>query len=68
MNNGHESMITSTNNELVLPKGVSLALVDANGKILEQDDKVKADIFEAMKREVARFVVSGFKTLTKNDS
>jgi hypothetical protein len=68
MKNNNERMITSTNMGLVLPEGVSLALVDANGKILKQGKEVESEVFEAMKSEAVRFVTDGFKPLTKHDS
>ena len=68
MKNMKEPMIESTNTELVLPEGVKLALIDANGKILEQGDSVKKLAFEAVKSEAVRCIMGRGRRLTKHDS
>lgn len=68
MKKDNDIIIRSTNTKLVLPEGVSLALVDANGKILEQGDKVKADVFDAMKRFVIDELLSGERPLNATDT
>lgn len=68
MKSNNESMITSTNTKLVLPEGVSLALVDANGKILKQGKEVESEVFEAVVDEAVRCVMGRGQKLSKHDS
>jgi hypothetical protein len=68
MKKDNNIIIRCTNTELVLPEGVSLALVDANGKILKQGKEVEADVFEAMKDEAVNCIMGRGIRLTKHDS
>ena len=68
MKKDNDIIIRSTNTKLVLPEGVSLALVDANGKVLEQGDKVEADVFDAMKVFVVEKILRGARPLNATDA
>ena len=52
----------------MLPEGVSLALVDANGKIRKQGKEVEADVFDAMKSFVVKKILRGARPLNATDA
>ncbi len=60
-------MILATNNGLVLENGCSLAIVDANGKIVTQGDDIQQKIFEALSVQVVRSICSQFTALNESD-
>lgn len=60
-------MILATNNGLVLESGFTLAIVDANGKIVTQGDIVKQSIFDALSAQVIRSICSQFTALNESD-
>lgn len=63
----HSSLITATNNSLVLSGGLTLAIINKDGKIIQQGSDVNSNVFEAMSNAVIRHFCNRFTTFSEAD-
>ncbi|PMG43904.1 hypothetical protein BCU91_19900 [Shewanella sp. 10N.286.52.B9] len=62
-----QSIISATNNELLIGEGFELVIVDKNGQIIQQGDSVRKTIFDEMIAEVTKKFANKFRQLQQDD-
>lgn len=58
-----KGLISSSNDELVMKDGYSLAVVDEQGNLIQMGDCVLVEVFKAMKTQVVKQVFSASRPL-----
>ncbi|MCL1068895.1 hypothetical protein L2735_19220 [Shewanella olleyana] len=62
-----QSIITATNNELLIDEGFNLVIVDKNGQIVRKDDSIKKIAFDEMIAEVTKEFSKKFRQLPQDN-
>ncbi|MEZ9370905.1 hypothetical protein AB4140_19095 [Shewanella sp. 10N.286.51.B2] len=62
-----QSIISATNNELLIGEGFELVIVDKNGQIIQQGDSIRKTIFDEMIAEVTKKFANKFRQLQQDD-
>lgn len=56
-----QDLIVASNNELVVANGLQLALIDANGEIVQRGTFVEKALFKAISNQVVKSFCNRFK-------
>lgn len=62
-----KGLISSSNDELVMKEGYSLAVVDEQGNLIQIGDCVLVEVFNAMKTQVVKQVFSASRPMNDED-